>query len=131
MARSQEKFWERRRGVFRLLFSPRLPFQGFEEREEHLMEDVIYLSDHVGEKSDLKYLEVVQVRFILIFEQIRELRQHIVPPDEAEEARKWGQNDHHYDLRLVWEELEQIEQEMREDLKWMAQRCRRELREPS
>lgn len=95
------------------------------------MEEVIYLSDHVGEKSDTKYLSLVQCRFILIFEQIKELRQHIVPPEEAEEARKWGEIDHHFDLRLVWEEMEQIEEEMRQDLKWMAERCRRALSEPT
>ncbi len=93
------------------------------------MEDVIYLSDHIREKSDKEYLMLVQCRFMAMFEAIKELRQHIVPPDEAAEARKWGESDEHFDLALVWAELEAIEQEMRQDLKWMAKRCQTQLAE--
>jgi len=130
VARSQEKFRERRREVFCLLFSSRLLFLGSEEREEHLMEDVIYLIDHIDEKSDKTYLALLQCRYMTIFEQIKDLRESLDVDWEWKRASLLNLANLKDHVGLVWAELDGIEEEMRQDLKWMAQRCRRELAEP-
>ncbi len=87
------------------------------------MKETILLRDSVNEESDRKFLQLVECRFMLIFEKIKEIREELDPPKMGTIDQSWREKLSGVDHTMVWAELHELEDEMNQDLKAMGARA--------